>query len=87
MDVKTGAIRAIANLSRKEDKNGDIEFLEDYNSAIGEATEPGSTFKLISTMAMLEFGGMSPNTTVDTKGGETTFFDRTCTIHTKEDME
>ena len=77
MDVKTGAVRAIANLSRSEDKDGDVEYLEDYNSALGEATEPGSTFKLVSAMAMLEFGGMTPNTTVDTKGGETTFFDRT----------
>ncbi len=76
MDVKTGAIRAIANLSRSVDKNGDIQYNEEYNSAIGEASEPGSTFKLVSAMAMLEFGGITPNTTVDTKGGETTFFDR-----------
>ena len=77
MEVKTGHIKAIANLSRNEDKNGNVQYLEELNTAIQESTEPGSTFKLVSTMAMLEYGGLTPNTTVDTKGGETIFFDRT----------
>ncbi|MGB0864360.1 MAG: penicillin-binding transpeptidase domain-containing protein, partial [Saprospiraceae bacterium] len=42
MEVKTGAIRAIANIGKTKDGN----FWENYNYAVGESTEPGSTFKL-----------------------------------------
>lgn len=49
MDVKTGAIKAIANLTKTE--NG---YAETYNYAIANSIEPGSTFKLASVMAMLE---------------------------------
>ena len=65
MEVSTGEIRAIANLSRKE--NGDI--YEDYNYAIGMNMEPGSTFKLASLMALLDDAKASPYETVDTEGG------------------
>ena len=44
MEVATGKVKAIANLGRTED--GDYQ--ESYNYAIGESTEPGSTFKLPS---------------------------------------
>lgn len=52
MEVKTGQIKAIANLGRK--KPG--EYVEDYNYAIANQglTEPGSTFKLASMMALFE---------------------------------
>ena len=40
------------NLSRGKD--GD--YYEQYNYAIGESTEPGSTFKLASVIAALEEG-------------------------------
>jgi len=49
MDVKTGAIKAIANLTKTQ--NG---YAELYNYAIANSIEPGSTFKLASVMAMLE---------------------------------
>lgn len=53
MEVKTGDIKAIANLGLE---NGD--YYENYNYALGHAGcyEPGSTFKLISLMAALEDG-------------------------------
>lgn len=53
MEVKTGDVKAIANLGME---NGD--YYENYNYAIGYAGcyEPGSTFKLISLMAALEDG-------------------------------
>ncbi len=51
MEVKTGAIRAMANLGRSKDG-----WWETYNYAVGERVEPGSMFKLASFMALLEDG-------------------------------
>lgn len=53
MEVKTGEIRAIANL-RYDAADG--RYREIYNYSIGEAIEPGSTFKLASLIAALETG-------------------------------
>jgi cell division protein FtsI (penicillin-binding protein 3) len=50
MDVKTGFVRAISNLTR--DKEGN--YSEKLNYAIGVTEVPGSTFKLASLMAALE---------------------------------
>jgi cell division protein FtsI (penicillin-binding protein 3) len=49
MEVKTGEIKALANLARSGD-----DYWEDYNYGVAVATEPGSTFKLAVLMAMLE---------------------------------
>jgi cell division protein FtsI (penicillin-binding protein 3) len=69
MEVKTGKVRAIANLSRNEDGS----YSEDYNYAIGESTEPGSTFKLASVIALLEDGHVRPDDIVDVEKGVTHF--------------
>ncbi len=53
MEVKTGAIRAIANIGRADTEGN---WWETYNYAVGERVEPGSMFKLASFMAMLEDG-------------------------------
>ncbi len=55
MEVQTGQIKAIANLGRKGGA-GSEEYIEDYNYAMANQglTEPGSTFKLASMMALLE---------------------------------
>ena len=71
-ETSTGFIRAIANLTRHERPNGDIQYWEDFNHAIGTAVEPGSTFKLASLMACME-AGMSPTDTIDTQHGEIEF--------------
>jgi len=65
MEVKTGRVRAIANLSRNQAGN----YSEDYNFAIGESTEPGSTFKLASMIALLEDGYVHPDDIVDVGNG------------------
>ena len=52
MEVKTGEIRAIVNLKRKDS----ITYIESYNFAVGDATEPGSTFKLASFLAAMDDG-------------------------------
>lgn len=51
MDVKTGAVKAIANLGRKADGS----YWEDYNYAM-RTTEPGSTIKLATLLAVLSEG-------------------------------
>ncbi len=65
MEVSTGKVRAIANLSRQDDGS----YAEEYNYAIGASTEPGSTFKLASVIALLEDGMVGPDDIVDTKNG------------------
>jgi len=65
MEVATGEIKAIANLSRY----GENDYREDFNYAIGQGTEPGSTFKLASMMAAMEDGYVDLEDTVDTQGG------------------
>lgn len=65
MDVKTGRIVAISNLKRTE--NG---FAERYNYAVGELYEPGSTFKLFATLAVLEEGTFSPEDSVKVEYGK-----------------
>lgn len=52
MDVKTGYVRAVANLTKIEEG----KYTENYNYAIGYLEVPGSTFKLASLMAGLEDG-------------------------------
>lgn len=73
MEVKTGEIRAIANLSR----NSNGEYGERYNYAIGDATEPGSTIKLASWMALLEDGYVDLDDKIQTGNGKHTFYKTT----------
>ncbi|MDR2585516.1 MAG: transpeptidase family protein [Prevotellaceae bacterium] len=80
MEVETGAIRAISNMSTRESKDGTYD--ETYNYAIGEATEPGSTFKLATLIALLEGDNVNLNTMIDAGNGRwqyanTTFRDVT----------
>lgn len=60
MEVKTGEIKAVANLG----KAADGTYKEDYNYAFADQgrTEPGSTFKLASMMAVFE---ADPNLQLD----------------------
>lgn len=53
MDVKTGAIRAMVNLT-KDPKDSSLN--EVYNMAIGFAAEPGSVFKATTLMTVIEDG-------------------------------
>lgn len=71
MDVKTGAIRSMSNIS-KTDKG----WWEMYNDAIGTAIEPGSTFKLATVMALLEDGYVDLQDTVSVEHGRTKFYDK-----------
>jgi cell division protein FtsI (penicillin-binding protein 3) len=64
MEVKTGAIKAIANLGRRPDGN----YWEDFNYAMAP-TEPGSTFKVATMISVLEDKKYSLNSGVDLGGG------------------
>ena len=66
MEVKTGEIKAIANLGRNDD-----DYYEKDNYALGHrgCFEPGSSFKLISLMAALEDGVVDTSDVVDTGNG------------------
>ncbi len=78
MEVATGKIRAMANLTREGNGDGEEQpsYYESYNHAIGTAVEPGSTFKLASLMAAMEAGGVQPEDLVDTGNGVVTFHGR-----------
>jgi cell division protein FtsI (penicillin-binding protein 3) len=67
MEVKTGKIKAIANLGRLE--NGSYSEIENYAT---QATEPGSTFKLVTLLAALE-NGVTLNSPINLEGGFWTY--------------
>lgn len=73
MEVETGYIRAISNLKRDENDDG---YYESYNFAIGESTEPGSTFKLASILALLDEGYVTLSDSIDTGNGIASFYGR-----------
>lgn len=72
MEVKTGYLRAMANLGRT--KKGTYE--EIFNYAIGESQETGSTFKLASFLVALDDRKIDLNTPVYCYGGITTYSGR-----------
>ena len=68
MEVKTGNIKAIANMGRKNDGT----YGETYNFAFGHmgCSEPGSTFKLMSLIVAMEEGYVDTADMFDTGRGE-----------------
>lgn len=66
METKTGRIKAISNLGR-DDSDG--TYYETQNYAITEAHDPGSTFKLVDLMAVLEDKVADTSTVFDANGG------------------
>jgi len=72
MEVATGDVKAIVNLKR----SGDGNYIEAYNYAVGESTEPGSTFKLPALMAAMEDGLADTSDIVDTGNGMVRFYNK-----------
>jgi cell division protein FtsI (penicillin-binding protein 3) len=66
METKTGHVKAISNLGRGSDGT----YYETTNYAVTESHEPGSTFKLVDLMAILEDKVADTSTVYDTHGGE-----------------
>ncbi len=73
METETGEIKAISNLGRTPEG----KYYERLNYAVGEAHEPGSTFKLMSMVAALEDKVIDSSTVFDTENGRVKFYDRT----------
>ncbi|MEY3688347.1 MAG: hypothetical protein RIR84_1188 [Bacteroidota bacterium] len=72
MEVKTGKIKAIANLGRQSDGS----YAEDMNYAITKS-EPGSTFKLITMLSALNDQYISLSHHVNIEGGKWEYSGRT----------
>ncbi|GAB3555554.1 penicillin-binding protein [Spirosoma fluminis] len=68
MEVATGEIRAMANLTRRGGG-----YVENFNHALAGRTDPGSTFKLATMMALLEEKAISLNQLVATGNGSTRY--------------
>ena len=65
MEVATGAVRAIANMKKMGDS-----YDESYNYGIGDATEPGSVFKLMTLVSLLEDGYVTLEDPIDGGNGK-----------------
>lgn len=81
MEVKTGKIRAIANLGRQPDGT----YAEDYNYGVGFATEPGSVFKLATMISLLDDHDLTITDPVDVGNGSYRYGNRV--MHDAESHE
>ncbi|MGA9638071.1 penicillin-binding protein [Flavobacterium sp.] len=72
MESHTGQVKAIANLGRANDGT----YYETTNYAVAESHEPGSTFKLVDLMAILEDKVADTSTVYDTHGGVVKYYGR-----------
>ena len=70
METKTGQIRAISNLG-KDPKSGN--YYETINYAVSESHEPGSTFKLVDLIALLDDNKVDTSKVYDSRGGVVTY--------------
>jgi cell division protein FtsI (penicillin-binding protein 3) len=70
MEVKTGKIKAIANLGKRPDGS----YWEDYNYGLGMRTEPGSVFKIATLISLLEDNYVDTGSIVDCEGGRKNFY-------------
>lgn len=77
MEVETGEVKAITNLSA----DGHGNFYEKLNFAAGRVFEPGSTFKLVTMIALLEDTEVELSDSIDTGNGEFMFYNKTVRDH------
>ena len=70
METKTGKVKAISNLGRDQ-KSGN--YYETINYAVAESHEPGSTFKLVDLIALLDDNKVDTSKVYDSRGGVITY--------------
>ncbi len=71
MEVNTGKIRSLVNLGRQSDGS----YFEDFNYAMSP-TEPGSTFKLVTLLSILNDRKTNVEQIIDPEGGKIRFGNR-----------
>ncbi|WP_264560419.1 penicillin-binding protein [Flavobacterium sp. N2270] len=72
METKTGEVKAISNLGRAKDGS----YYETQNYAVAESHEPGSTFKLLDLIALLDDKKADTSSVYDSNGGVIEFYNR-----------
>ncbi len=72
METKTGEVKAISNLGRAD--NG--FYYETQNYAVAESHEPGSTFKLMDLIALLDDKKIDTSKVYDTNDGVIEYYGR-----------
>ncbi|HEY3430106.1 MAG TPA: penicillin-binding protein [Cyclobacteriaceae bacterium] len=77
MEVETGEVKAISNLS----SDGHGSFYEKFNFTTAGSFEPGSTFKLVTMIALLEDSNVELTDSIDTGNGEYKFYKNTVRDH------
>jgi cell division protein FtsI (penicillin-binding protein 3) len=82
MEVHSGEIKAMVNLSRQSEGT----YNEDNNYAVGSAglAEPGSTFKIATMAALLEEAEINLDDTVETGNGKYQFYQDAVMTDTRE---
>lgn len=70
METKTGEVKAISNLGRADDGT----YYETQNYAVAESHEPGSTFKLIDLIALLDDKKVDTSEVYNTRGGVVKYY-------------
>ena len=77
LDAETAEVKAMVNLQR----NRDSTYTENTNGCVSLMTEPGSVFKVISLMALLDEGKAKPDDLIATGNGRFQFGKRTMNDH------
>jgi len=78
MEVATGEIKAMSNLTKNENNS---KYWEIYNYAVQGLHDPGSTFKLASMITLLEDTNVKLTDSIDTGDGVYKFYDHAMQDH------
>jgi cell division protein FtsI (penicillin-binding protein 3) len=78
MEVQSGEIKAMSNLTRGRRPG---EYREVFNYAVQGLTDPGSTFKLLSMIALLDGTNIDLDDSIDTGDGAFRFYSSTMRDH------
>jgi cell division protein FtsI (penicillin-binding protein 3) len=81
MEVATGDIKAIVNMEKCYNADGEIFYAEAKNHAVSDLLEPGSVFKTASIMVALDDGVCDTNYVVETGGGVWNMYGRDMKDH------
>jgi len=65
METQSGEVKAIVNMQQNKDKT----YSENRNGAVSDQVEPGSTFKVMSLIALLDDGKAKINDMIETGNG------------------